>query len=390
MRYYIIAGEASGDLHAAHLMHAIRLQDHAADFRFVGGDMMAAEGGTMARHYRTLAYMGFIPVMTHLRTIMRGMAEAKADIRAWQPDVLVLVDYPGFNLAVAKHIHRHTGTPIAYYIPPKIWAWKEHRLATIRRCVDRTFTILPFETPYYAARGYEVEYVGNPTREEVESFIATYRETREAFAARHGLDPARPIIAILAGSRRQEIGDNLARMLRAAAQFPHCQAVVAGAPGLDAAVYAPHMAGTAARLIFGQTYALLSHAQAALVTSGTATLETAILGVPQVVCYHLRGGRLMKLLKRLFIHVPHVSLVNLIAGRTVVPELIADDANPRRIADELAAIIDDTAPARHAMLDGYADVMLSLGTAHAADGAARGITALARDGRTRPASTAKA
>ena len=179
-------------------------------------------------------------------------------------------------------------------------------------------------------------------------------------------------------------------MLRAAAHFPHCQAVVAGAPGLDAAVYAPHMAGTAARLIFGQTYALLSHAQAALVTSGTATLETAILGVPQVVCYHLRAGRLMKLLKRLFIHVPHVSLVNLIAGRTVVPELIADDANPRRIADELAAIIDDTAPARHAMLDGYADVMLSLGTAHAADGAARGITALAREGRTRPASTAKA
>ena len=349
MKYYLIAGEASGDLHASRLMSALLDRDPEAQFRFLGGDFMAAVGG--------------------------------------KPDVLILVDYPGFNLDIARYVHSHTSTPVFYYIAPKLWAWKEYRIKNIRRDIDQLFSILPFEKEFFEGKHhYPIHYVGNPTVDEVHDFLSTPQgnEPRQDFARRNGLAPQRPVIALLAGSRRQEIKDNLPDMLRAAAAFPQYQAVVAGAPGITPDYYRRYMPadGAQATIVFGQTYALLSHAQAALVTSGTATLETAILGVPQVVCYHLRAGRLMKLLKRLFIHVPHVSLVNLIAGRTVVPELIADDANPRRIADELAAIIDDTAPARHAMLDGYADVMLSLGTAHAADGAARGITALAREGRT--------
>lgn len=376
MYYYLIAGEASGDLHAASLMRQLKEVDPDARFRFIGGDMMAHEGGEMVRHYRTLAYMGFIPVLFHLRTIMAGMRQCKADIEAERPDAVVLVDYPGFNLSVARHVASRTAIPVAYYIPPKIWAWKEHRIRSIRRYVTRVFSILPFEVEWYAARGYRLDYVGNPTREEVEAFRAGYAETEAEFKRRNGLDAHKPMIAILAGSRRQEIGDNLSRMLAAASQFPDYQAVVAGAPGLAPAIYEDKLRGTGARIVFGETYQLLAHARFALVTSGTATLETAVFGVPQVVCYYLKAGWLMRLLKRLFIKVRHVSLVNLIAGREVVPELIADRANPARIADELRRLIVDDGHRRR-MLDGYGEVMRRLGTDSAAATAARGIAGMA-------------
>lgn len=376
MYYYLIAGEASGDLHAAGLMHQLKRIDPSARFRCIGGDMMAHEGGGVVRHYRTLAYMGFVPVLLHLRTIMAGMRQCKADIEAEKPDVVVLVDYPGFNLSVARHVSRRTTIPVAYYIPPKIWAWKKHRIRSIKRYVTRVFSILPFEVGFYAARGYRLDYVGNPTREEVEAFRAAYTETEAEFKRRNRLDEDKSMIAILAGSRRQEIGDNLSRMLEAASQFPQFQAVVAGAPGLDRAVYDEKLRGTGARIVFGETYQLLSHARFALVTSGTATLETAVFGVPQVVCYYLKAGKFMRLLKRLFIKVKHISLVNLIAGREVVPELIADRATPARIADELRRLIDDDGHRRR-MLDGYGEMMRLLGTGSAAETAARGIADMA-------------
>lgn len=375
MYYYLIAGEASGDLHAAHLMHELRRMDSDARFRFIGGDMMAREGGTMVRHYRTLAYMGFVPVLLHLRTIMAGMKMCKADIEAERPDVVVLVDYPGFNLSVARHVRRRMTTPVVYYIPPKIWAWKEHRIKAIRRDVARVFSILPFETEFYARHGYRLDYVGNPTREEVEAFKAGYHESEADFKRRNHLEPDKPIIAVLAGSRRQEIGDNLWRMLQAASHFDGYQTVVAGAPGLDASIYEDKLRGTGAGIVFGETYQLLSHARFALVTSGTATLETAVFGVPQVVCYYLKAGKFMMLLKKLFIKVRYVSLVNLVAGREVVPELIADSATPRRMEDELRRLIEDDA-CRQRMMDGYAEVLRRLGTTRAAETAAAGIMAL--------------
>ncbi len=376
MYYYLIAGEASGDLHAAALMRELKKVDSAARFRFIGGDMMAGEGGTMLMHYSALAYMGFVPVMLHLRTIMKGMRLCKADIAAERPDVVVLVDYPGFNLPIAKFVKRHVHVPVAYYIPPKVWAWKEGRVKAIKSDVSKVFSILPFEKAFYSVRGCAVDYVGNPTREEVEDFKASYAESADEFKRRNGLDAGKPVIAILAGSRRQEISDNLWRMLDAASRFEDFQCVVAGAPGLSLANYSGNMRGRKAKIIFGQTYQLLSHASFALVTSGTATLEAAVFGVPQVVCYYLKAGKFMRLLKKLFIKVKHVSLVNLIAGREVVVELIADNAVPDRIASELHKLVGNS-HARVSMLEGYAEVMARLSTSRAAAAAADGIFRLA-------------
>ena len=244
MKYYLIVGEASGDLHASHLMSALQAEDPQAEFRFFGGDLMAAVGGTLVKHYKELAYMGFIPVLLHLRTIFANMKRCKEDIVAWQPDVLILVDYPGFNLNIAKFIHARTQIPVFYYISPKIWAWKEYRIKNIKRDIDELFSILPFEVEFFEGKHrYPIHYVGNPTMDEVTAFQAACSETPDEFRLANGLS-SKPIIALLAGSRKQEIKDNLPDMIRAAASFPDYQLVLAGAPGISPEYYAKFVKGT--------------------------------------------------------------------------------------------------------------------------------------------------
>lgn len=361
MKYYLIVGEASGDLHASHLMKVIRERDGEAEFRFYGGDMMEAVGGTLVRHYRELAYMGFIPVMLHARTILRGLKACKADILEWQPDVLILVDYPGFNLKIAKYIRSHTRIPIYYYIAPKIWAWKEHRIKAIRRDVDELFSILPFEVDFFEGKHhYPIHYVGNPTVDEVEAYKRTHAKDFDDFVRRNGLD-GRPVIALLAGSRRQEISDNLSRMMEAARGLTdRYQLVLAGAPGIEEDYYKAWTHGLEVKILHGQTYDILQHSAAALVTSGTATLEAALFDVPQVVCYYMRWGKLVSLGRRLFLKIPYISLVNLVAGREVVTELVAADMTAENVRRELLTILPD-GDGRERMLEGYAEMKKRLG-----------------------------
>lgn len=360
MKYYLIVGEASGDLHASHLMKALLKEDPKAEFRFFGGDMMSAVGGTRVRHYRELAYMGIIAVLLHLRTILRNMAFCKRDIVEWQPDAVILVDYPGFNLKIAKFVHDHTRIPVYYYISPKIWAWKEYRIKEIKRNVDELFSILPFEVPFFEQKHhYPIHYVGNPTAEEVRQFRAAYNVSGEEFRREHELDE-RPIIALLAGSRKQEIAGNLPQMIAAAQRFADYQLVLAAAPGIDAGFYDAFTAGSGVRIVRGETYALLSHADTALVTSGTATLETALFRVPQVVCYNTALPKLVGFLRRLVLKVKYVSLVNLIADREVVPELVANTFSVDNIVRHLTRLLPDGAPRRE-MLAGYEEVWQKIG-----------------------------
>lgn len=360
MKYYLIVGEASGDLHASHLMKALLKEDPEAEFRFFGGDMMSAVGGTRVRHYRELAYMGIIAVLLHLRTILRNMAFCKRDIVEWRPDAVILVDYPGFNLKIAKFVHEHTKIPVYYYISPKIWAWKEYRIKEIKRNVDELFSILPFEVPFFEQKHhYPIHYVGNPTAEEVRQFRAAYNVSGEEFRRKHGLDE-RPIIALLAGSRQQEIAGNLPQMIAAARSFGGYQLVLAAAPGIDAGFYDAFIGGSDVHVVRGETYALLSHADTALVTSGTATLETALFRVPQVVCYNTALPKLVGFLRRLMLKVKYVSLVNLIADREVVPELVANTFSEANIAEQLKRLLPDGA-ARREMLEGYEEVWRKIG-----------------------------
>jgi len=360
MKYYLIVGEASGDLHASHLMKALLKEDPKAEFRFFGGDMMSAVGGTRVRHYRELAYMGIIAVLLHLRTILRNMAFCKRDIVEWRPDAVILVDYPGFNLKIAKYVHEHTKIPVYYYISPKIWAWKEYRIKEIKRNVDELFSILPFEVPFFEQKHhYPIHYVGNPTAEEVRQFRAAYNISGEEFRRKHGLDE-RPIIALLAGSRKQEIAGNLPQMIAAARSFDSYQLVLAAAPGIDAGFYDAFIGGSDVHVVRGETYALLSHADTALVTSGTATLETALFRVPQVVCYNTALPKLVGFLRRLVLKVKYVSLVNLIADREVVPELVANTFSEANIAEQLKRLLPDGAPRRE-MLEGYEEVWRKIG-----------------------------
>ena len=380
MKYYLIVGEASGDLHASHLMAALRREDPQAEFRFFGGDLMAAAGGCApVKHYRDLAYMGFVPVLLHLRTIFANMDFCKHDIVEWRPDALILVDYPGFNLSIAKYIHARTRIPVYYYIAPKIWAWKEYRIKNIKRDVDELFSILPFEVDFFEGKHqYPIHYVGNPTLDEVVAFRASYKETRQDFFERNGLQ-AKPVIALLAGSRKQEIKDNLPDMIRAASSFGGYQLVLAGAPGIDADYYRAYIGDADVKVIFGQTYELLSHAEAALVTSGTATLETALFRVPQVVCYHTPIGRVITFLKRHILKVKYISLVNLIAGCEVVRELVADTMTVAQIKTELGRILNDESWRRE-MLAGYDEVSKRLGEPGAPAKAARLIRSLLAKG----------
>lgn len=381
MKYYLIVGEASGDLHASHLMAALKEEDPQAEFRFFGGDLMAAVGGTLVKHYRELAYMGFIPVLLHLRTIFANMKRCKRDIAAWQPDVLILVDYPGFNQGIAKYIHARTRIPVYYYISPKIWAWKEYRIKNIKRDVDQLFSILPFEVEFFEGKHrYPIHYVGNPTVDEVTAFRASYTESSDDFTRSNGLS-SRPIIALLAGSRKQEIKDNLPDMLRAAAAFPDHQLVLAGAPGISPDYYRRYVGDAQVTVLFGKTYPLLQHARAALVTSGTATLETALFRVPQAVCYHTPMGKVIAFLKRHVLKVKYISLVNLIAGREVVRELVADTMTVEQVRRELERLLHDEEH-RQRMLEGYDRMADRLGEAGAPRRAARQMVELLRGCRT--------
>ena len=377
MKYYLIVGEASGDLHASHLMAALKEEDSQAEFRFFGGDLMAAVGGVMVKHYKELAYMGFIPVLLHLRTIFANMKRCKEDIVAWQPDVLILVDYPGFNLDIAKFVHANTRIPVFYYISPKIWAWKEYRIKNIKRDVDELFSILPFEVEFFEGKhGYPIHYVGNPTVDEVTAFLASSSETFDDFVRANGLS-AKPVIALLAGSRKQEIKDNLPDMLRAAASFPDYQLVLAGAPGISPEYYKSYVGGVDVKIIFNKTFPLLRQAEAALVTSGTATLETALFRVPQAVCSHTPIGKVIAFLKRHILKVKYISLVNLIANREVVKELVADTMTVEQVRSELNRILYDK-EYRRQMLEGYEYMASCLGEAGAPKHAAREMVALLR------------
>lgn len=379
MKYYLIAGEASGDLHASQLMKAIAEADPKARFRYFGGDLMQAVGGECVTHYRELAYMGFVPVLLHLRTILAGMRRCKQDIVEWQPDVVILVDYPGFNLKMARFLHAETSIPVCYYISPKIWAWKEYRIKSIRRDINLLLSILPFEKPFFEEKHhYPITYVGNPTVDEVAAFRKHYCESAQAFKQRHRLDD-KPLIALLAGSRKQEIKDNLPLMLKAVAPFTdRYQPVLACAPGIDDAFYAPFVEGSNLCLVRGETYPLLFHACAALVTSGTATLETALFRVPQAVCYYTPVGRLISFLKRHLLSVEYISLVNLIADAEVVKELVADTFSVENIKDELQRILPK-GEGREIMLQGYKTVQNRLGDVGAPQRAARLMVQLLRD-----------
>ena len=380
MKYYLIAGEASGDLHASHLMRSLQQQDAQAEFRYFGGDMMAAVGGTLVKHYRDLAYMGFIPVLLHLPTILKNMRMCKEDIRQWQPDVVILVDYPGFNLNIAKHVHsqrlnaKSQKPKVFYYISPKIWAWKEYRIKNIKRDVDELFSILPFEVDFFEKKHhYPIHYIGNPTAQEVRDFLRTEKKSENSL---------KPVIALLAGSRKQEIKDNLPAMIEATRHLANrYDIVLAGAPSITPDYYKPFLEGTTVRLVSDETYALLSHATAALVTSGTATLETCMFRVPQVVCYETPLPRLIGFLKRHILQVKYVSLVNLIADREVVKELVADTFSIENIRQELEAILPPEGNSttgnptcgnkRQQMLDDYEDVHRRLGESDAPEHAAR-------------------
>ena len=365
MKYYLIAGEASGDLHAAGLMQSLKETDSSADFRFFGGDLMTAVGGIRVRHYRELAYMGFVPVLMHLPTILGNMKMCKRDIAEWQPDCVILIDYPGFNLDIAKYVKSRTSIPVYYYISPKIWAWKEYRIKSIKRDVDELFSILPFEVPFFEQKHhYPIHYVGNPTADEVKDYLN-----------KHGQCDRENIIALLAGSRKQEIKDNLPAMLEAVKSYEKdYQIILAGAPGVEPAYYDQFLRGSGVEVVFDQTYSLLSKAHVALVTSGTATLETALFGVPQVVCYETPLPWLIGKLRKMVLKVKYISLVNLIANREVVPELVANSFTVANIRTELAKIL--SGPDRQRMLDGYADVRQALGDQKAPDNAARIIYTL--------------
>ena len=371
MKYFLIAGEASGDLHAAHLMQALREEDAEAEFRFYGGDEMLKVGGTMLCHYRELAYMGFIPVLLHLPTILRGMSRCKQQMAEWKPDALILVDYPGFNLKMARFAQEQALCPVYYYISPKIWAWKEHRIHAIRRDVDRLFSILPFEVDFFEKKHhYPISYVGNPTVDEVDAFLREHPAQEQA--------SAQPQLALLPGSRQQEVTDNLSRMLQAVrplAETYGLKCVVAQAPALPDSLYLDIMqrcgfSSEEVELQRGRTYEILSSSTVTLVTSGTATLETALFRVPQVVCYYMPLPRLMSFLRRHFLKVPFISLVNLVCGREVVPELVGADMQPDLIRRHLEKILPGH-PEHQLMLEGYDEMARKLGLPGAPQRAAR-------------------
>jgi len=359
MKYFLIAGEASGDLHASHLMASLKQEDDQAEFRFLGGDLMAAQAGLQPIiHYRDMAYMGFADVVKHLGKILGFLGTTRRAIDEWQPDALILVDYPSFNLKVAKYAH-NLGISVHYFISPKVWVWKEWRVKDIRRYVGHMYCILPFEPEWYQERDYKATYVGNPTVQEIAQASNDFPDFSH-FIKENGL-PDRPIIAIVPGSRVREIRDNLPLMLEAAARHPEYQAVIAGAPSIDDDLYRQVMGDKALPILRDKTYPLVHHARAALVTSGTATLETALLGTPQVACYRFNGSKWSYNFYRRLLTGKYVTLPNLITDEPVIPELLMHLCTVDSIDRHLKALLDDT-PERTAMLDGYHRLAARLGT----------------------------
>lgn len=351
MKYYIIAGEASGDLHASNLIKEIKKLDKDAEFRAWGGDLMQQQGAEIVRHYRELAFMGFKEVLLNLRTIFKNIRFCKDDITAYKPDVLVFVDYPGFNMRIAKWA-RQQGYKTVYYISPQVWAWKEKRALALKRDIDKMIVILPFEADFYKKYKYQADYVGHPLLEFVEDYrkhfsAAAYMEVGE-----------KPVVALLPGSRKQEISKMLPVMLKVAKDFPAYKFMIAGAPGQQKSFYQPFLAGNNTEIVFNKTYDLFSKAKAALVTSGTATLEAALFEVPQAVCY--KGSKISYWIGRQLVKIKYISLVNLIMDKPVVRELIQDDFSEEKIKAELKALLEDTIY-RNKILADYKELKTKLG-----------------------------
>lgn len=374
MKYFVIAGEASGDIHAAQLIKALRDKDDKAEFRFFGGDFMEQASGMVPEvHYKDMAFMGFIEVIKHLGSIMGFMKTARRIVGEWRPDAVVLVDYPSFNLKVAKYAHS-LGIPVFYYISPKVWAWKEYRVEQIKKYVTEMYSILPFETEFFARHDYHVEYVGNPTVNEIAQAKPGFK-SKEDFCESCGISRDVDIVAVLPGSRKKEIEDNLKEMLGAVARFPRCKSVVAGAPGLTREFYDRVFeklgyADNRPSIIFGKSFELVHHAKVALVTSGTATLETVILNTPQVVCYRMGGSKLLYQLYSRILKVKYVSLPNLIADAPVVKELLLHYCNAENIAAEMSQLLDTESPRYISMKEDYAEIARRLTDAPSASTAA--------------------
>ncbi len=371
MKYFLVAGEASGDLHGSNLMAALKERDAEAEFCYFGGDLMQAQGGRLIKHYREMAFMGFIPVLLNLRTILRNMKMCQEEILKFQPDVLILIDYPGFNLKVAKYIKTHTSIPVYYYISPKVWAWKEYRVKSFKKYVDEMLSILPFEVEFYKKHNYRIDYVGNPVVDAVANFREENKgDSFDRFIAENDLEN-KPVIALLAGSRQQEIKDNLPAMLEVIAKYPDYQPVIAGAPGIDPDYYKKYIGNSPCKIIFGQTYRLLQYSWAALVTSGTATLETALFRVPQVVCYKTPIPHIVYWVFKNVLHTKYISLVNLIADREVVQELFSKFFSVKSISNEVDKLLNNAAY-REKMLSDYDEIIGILGDP-GASGRAAGI-----------------
>jgi len=358
MKYYIIAGEPSGDLHGSNLMKELKKLDPQADFRVWGGDLMAAQGGHLVKHYRDLAFMGLFEVVMNIRTIQKNFKLCERDLIDYQPDVLILIDYPGFNMRMAKFAHQK-GLKVFYYISPKLWAWNTKRVKKVKAYVDRMFTILPFETEFYQQYGIEVDYSGNPILDAIDA-RPNKNEPREAFISRNSLDN-RPIVGVLAGSRKQELAWNLADMLKMVPKFPNHQFIIAGAPSFTMADYEPYIKGYDVKVLFGQTYEILQQAEAAMVTSGTATLETALLNCPQVICYRMWGGNITDWISKTFIiKVKYIGLVNLIMTRESVKELFQKGFTLDALYNELNALLNNPKRREEVFAD-YAELQQKMG-----------------------------
>ena len=357
MKYYIIAGEPSGDLHGSNLMHGLQAEDAEAQFRFWGGDKMAEVGGAenLAKHYRETSFFGIVQVLRNLKTIFGQIDECKRDIEAYNPDVVILIDYPSFNMRIAKWAKAHN-IKVYYYIAPKVWAWKEWRVKEIRKYVDRLYTIFPFETEYFRSKGIEPVFCGNPLCDSIAQYKAQMAP-REEFLKENDLDE-RPIVALLAGSRRSEIKDNLADMVAISKNFPEYQFVVAAVPWIEREMYDKILAGTGVKFVCNKTYDALIYAEAAIVTSGTATLETALMGTPEIVMYHI--PKLYEWLRPIVLKIPYISLVNINLARECVREIVVNKIDVKAVSEELRAILEGGSK-RAKMLEEFAELQAMMG-----------------------------
>ena len=357
MKYYIIAGEPSGDLHGSNLMRGLQTEDSEAQFRFWGGDKMAEVGGVegLAKHYRETSFFGIAQVLRNLKTIFGQIDECKRDIEAYNPDVVILIDYPSFNMRIAKWA-KERGIKVYYYIAPKVWAWKEWRVKEIRKYVDRLYTIFPFETDYFRSKGIEPVFCGNPLCDSIAQYKAQM-PSREEFLREGGLDE-RPIVALLAGSRRSEIKENLADMVAISQNFPQYQFVVAAVPWIEREMYDKILSGTAVKFVCNKTYDTLIYAEAAIVTSGTATLETALIGTPEIVMYHV--PKIYEWLRPIVLKIPYISLVNINLNRESVREIVVNKVNVAAVSEELHAILEGGAK-RTRMLAEFAELQEMMG-----------------------------